>query len=513
AYEKAEEQRLREARQTALKNQIRVQAQAGAISDAETSLAQLRKILPADAPFIVEAAPRLLAAAYLELASAQARDGNYSNARTLARRGLEYSSGNTELQNAFDEFNRQAERAALFDAVKNATPLTIDKLPGQLQQTQAQFPDEATALKDAFITALAQRIIDLKNYDLVMANALLNNAQQLFPKQQTLQRIELPQPATPSKYVAQGRKALQAGNLSAAQMLLETARVKETGHPQISVFANEVEAAQAQANKYFLAYQQYLNAGNRNQARIYLEAALQQWKDSELFQQEYDSQFTTTRAPERAADGSRPCTPVLAGYGASGRAECYDMVAGQPGPTLVVVPAGGGIKQPYAIGKYEVSVANYNHYCRQTGCAQLPGESGMPATGLSVAQAKSYAAWLTERTGYTYRLPTVAAWLHAAQAEGNAAVSNFNCRVTQGGQILKGLSMLDTRTGEANAWGLVNYVGNAQEWVRAPDGLQARGGHFQDNLSTCAVTLARPHDGSADALTGFRLIREIPGGQ
>ena len=64
-------------------------------------------------------------------------------------------------------------------------------------------------------------------------------------------------------------------------------------------------------------------------------------------------------------------------------------------------------------------------------------------------------------------------------------------------------------SGRANGWGLYNYVGNVQEWVDTGNGIAARGGAYTDELSNCGITLERNHDGSGDALTGFRLLREL----
>src|SRR5690606_14203179 len=125
----------------------------------------------------------------------------------------------------------------------------------------------------------------------------------------------------------------------------------EPGHEQVAAFARELTERKDQANQYFLYYQQLMRQGQKTQAKPYLDQALKLWTDNEQYQKELDSNFTTTRAPTRAADGSRPCTASLAGYGRSGRAVCYDMVAENVrGPELVVVPAGEGMAQPFAIG-------------------------------------------------------------------------------------------------------------------------------------------------------------------
>ena len=73
-----------------------------------------------------------------------------------------------------------------------------------------------------------------------------------------------------------------------------------------------------------------------------------------------------------------------------------------------------------------------------------------------------------------------------------------------------GRSLVSASFGEANGWGLVNAVGNAQEWVIAGgDRVVARGGAFEDPLPSCSIDSKRAHDGDADPVTGFRLVREL----
>ncbi len=63
--------------------------------------------------------------------------------------------------------------------------------------------------------------------------------------------------------------------------------------------------------------------------------------------------------------------------------------------------------------------------------------------------------------------------------------------------------------GEENGWGVVNAVGNAQEWTTSGADIVVRGGAFVDPAPTCSIDTRRYHDGGADAVTGFRLVREL----
>lgn len=132
-------------------------------------------------------------------------------------------------------------------------------------------------------------------------------------------------------------------------------------------------------------------------------------------------------------------------------------------------------------------------------------------TGITLQQAESYAAWLSERTGKTYRIPTRQEWEYAANAAGKQPNKDFNCRVSVGEKLIKGTGTVSVKSGKSNGWGLKNYVGNVQEWVNDGNATYVRGGAYTDAHSKCDVTLERTHDGSADETTGFRLIREDVG--
>jgi formylglycine-generating enzyme required for sulfatase activity len=176
---------------------------------------------------------------------------------------------------------------------------------------------------------------------------------------------------------------------------------------------------------------------------------------------------------------------------------------GGKGPALVVIPAGGPLASALAIGKYEVSNSDYNVFCQATGCAPKGGNAANPVTNVSLAQAEAYADWLGTQTNQVYRLPTGAEWEYAAQATGPVAKS-ANCQLRQGDILIKGSALLDVKTGVANGWGLVNFVGNARELVRGGD---ARGGAYVDSFDRCDISLK--DSGAADEATGFRVLREI----
>ena len=190
---------------------------------------------------------------------------------------------------------------------------------------------------------------------------------------------------------------------------------------------------------------------------------------------------------------------------------CYDNLPGNVrGPDLVVVPAAPG-GTAFAITRYEITAGEYAEYCRMSGeCSYTAPAENMPLTDVSLADAEKFIGWLSSVTAASYRLPSASEWEHAAGANGKQPARDYNCQIRDiQGQIVKGLGLVSVNSGDRNGWGLYNYVGNAQEWVRAGSGVQARGGAYTDSLSNCSISLSRQHSGNADPVTGFRLVRVI----
>lgn len=77
------------------------------------------------------------------------------------------------------------------------------------------------------------------------------------------------------------------------------------------------------------------------------------------------------------------------------------------------------VRQGFMIMKYQVSAADYARCVSDGDClapdtnAATAGDD-MPATGVSYRDATAYAAWLSEKTGSVWRLPTDTEWAYAA---------------------------------------------------------------------------------------------------
>jgi formylglycine-generating enzyme required for sulfatase activity len=207
-----------------------------------------------------------------------------------------------------------------------------------------------------------------------------------------------------------------------------------------------------------------------------------------------------------------PCGNHLAGLGARGiTGTCRDrLYDGSYGPRLVVIPGGQGIST-FAIGKFEISVGDFNEFCISSKqCDPVKSaNSNMPVTNVSYRDAKAYVRWLSRNSGYDYRIPRRKEWLRAAKANNSPLDDNRNCSLKARG-INKGGQLEIITAGRKNRWGLVNHVGNAQEWVLVNNrNLVAIGGAHSDPIQQCQYESQRDHSGEPDAITGFRVLREL----
>ena len=160
-------------------------------------------------------------------------------------------------------------------------------------------------------------------------------------------------------------------------------------------------------------------------------------------------------------------------------------------PQMVVVPAGsftmGGesegprhrvtIRQRFAVGKYEVTFAEWDACVKAGGCGNHRagdrnwGRSPRPAINVSWRDARSYVRWLRQLTGQPYRLLSEAEWEYAARAGtrtaypwGVAAGRNrANCKGC--GSRWDGRKTAQVGTFPVNSFGLRDMHGNAREWV------------------------------------------------
>jgi hypothetical protein len=86
------------------------------------------------------------------------------------------------------------------------------------------------------------------------------------------------------------------------------------------------------------------------------------------------------------------------------------------------------IKYRFALGRYAVTFAEYDHFCKVTA-REKPADAGWgrgkrPVINVSWLDAKAYVGWLARDTGQPYRLPSEAEWEYACRA-GTATPFSF----------------------------------------------------------------------------------------
>ncbi len=183
-----------------------------------------------------------------------------------------------------------------------------------------------------------------------------------------------------------------------------------------------------------------------------------------------------------------PPPPPMAAAEPAGQAELRDC---EHCPVMVALP-GGSFEmgsnedyserpphrvtlQPFALAKFEVSVAEWNVCVAAQTCSYKPpvepSPERRPVANLSWNDASGYVRWLQEVTGKPYRLPTEAEWEYAAAA-GTTTRFGWGDQPGAGMADCKGCggphndrSPADSGSLKPNAWGLYDMEGGVAEWV------------------------------------------------
>ena len=164
---------------------------------------------------------------------------------------------------------------------------------------------------------------------------------------------------------------------------------------------------------------------------------------------------------------------------------CPEMVVLPAGEFLMGSPSGEAereddegpqhrvrIAQPFAVGVFEVTFAEWDA-CRQDGgCVSFADDEGWgraerPVINESWDDAQAYVRWLSGKTGGQYRLPSEAEWEYAARA---GTVTPFYFGTSISGRLAnccKDYGMtLPGGAFPANGFGLHDMHGNVWEWVQ-----------------------------------------------
>ena len=168
-------------------------------------------------------------------------------------------------------------------------------------------------------------------------------------------------------------------------------------------------------------------------------------------------------------------------------ADCPEMVVVPAGTFMMGSPSGEPgwldsegpqrkvtIARPFAVGKFEVTFAEWDACAAAGGCKHQPGDEGWgrgrrPVINVSWHDAKEYAAWLSHTTGKTYRLLSEAEWEYAARA-GTTTRYAFGDMISKSqAQYSEGFAGSAGKTVEvgsflANRFGLHDMHGNVWEW-------------------------------------------------
>ncbi len=148
------------------------------------------------------------------------------------------------------------------------------------------------------------------------------------------------------------------------------------------------------------------------------------------------------------------------------------------GPTHAVT-----IAKPFSMGKYEVTFEEFEACVDDGGCKSRPDDKGWgrerrPVMNVSFPDVEAYLAWLSKKTGKTYRLPSEAEWEYAARAGTTTAFhfgdnisvdqANFNAKYVYNGSEPGEYRKKTTEVGSfpANAFGLHDMHGNLWEWTQ-----------------------------------------------
>ncbi len=195
---------------------------------------------------------------------------------------------------------------------------------------------------------------------------------------------------------------------------------------------------------------------------------------------------------------------------------------------------------PFAIGKYEVTVGQWNQCVRGSVCPTMPSlgnvPENLPMRDVSWDEAQLYLKWLGTVSGKPYRLPTEAEWEYAARG-GTTTRYWWGQEMKGGNSSCEGCGMPWSEerpppvgSFPANPFGLNDMNGSVWEWVQdcwhstykgAPaDGsawvegnCQARvirGGSWRENGSYMLSTTRFKYDASVrQSQNGFRVARSL----
>ena len=203
------------------------------------------------------------------------------------------------------------------------------------------------------------------------------------------------------------------------------------------------------------------------------------------------ARIAALRAPAPPATQPQPAVgvwpqgsgyPVPVGQAFRDCPECPEMLVIPSGTFMMGSPASEAdrrsdegpqrqvtVRAPLAVGRFEVTFAEWDACVAAGGCSHRPGDGGWargnrPVIDVSWNDAQQYVVWLSRRTGQRYRLLTEAEWEYAARA---GTTTPWHTGGSIGpSQAVFGSSRTE-RVGSRpeNRFGLHDMHGNVWEWV------------------------------------------------
>lgn len=156
------------------------------------------------------------------------------------------------------------------------------------------------------------------------------------------------------------------------------------------------------------------------------------------------------------------------------------------------------LDREFCVGVFPVTLEEWNTFAAESRgyCPEGVGSSRDRhlVVGVSWSDAKSYCAWLSQKTGRCYRLLSEAEWEYCARAEGGgfAAASTLSCD-----QFPDCRTAVPVGPSAPNAFGLFDMLGSVWQWV--------------EDLFHSDYTEA-PQNGEAWLKNGVAQLRMVRGG-
>jgi len=191
------------------------------------------------------------------------------------------------------------------------------------------------------------------------------------------------------------------------------------------------------------------------------------------------------------------------------------------------------MKKSFYVSKYEITFAQYKDFLKATSKKTTLTKDWIqdkkPVVNISLKEARNYAAWLSEFSKKTYRLPTENEWEYIARANASTIYywgerdlshrkdawrKDYPDNAHDYAWIKTNAKDITHIVGQKkpNNFGIYDVLGNAAEWCQSSDSNKGilRGGSFNSMPNNILLTSKEIKDATfKNKTTGFRLILEI----